>query len=247
MTTVPTIGFDRRIKLEWMERAAALALLGSPPKDIRSNLHDVLSNEVQVEKTAGIEGREKSVRLIIRIWVSPRDEIRALHREGLELFTRLPVPEHLPLHWGMTMAAYPFFGTVAESVGRLLRLQGSAGAAQVQRRMREQFGDRQFVERPTRHVLRTFIDWSVLQESGQKGVYEPGHAELIDDVQVKRWLIEATLVSNDSRPLPLRSLANAPALFPFSLGSITPGVVIDSGRLDVFRQGVDEDMVSLRV
>ena len=35
------------------------------------------------------------------------------------------------------MAVYPFFGTVATVVGRLLRLQGTAGASQVQRRIRE--------------------------------------------------------------------------------------------------------------
>src|SRR5205807_3397044 len=52
----------------------------------------------------------------------PRDD-------GLDHFRRLAVDDHLAVHWGMSMAAYPFFGTVAEATGRLIRLQGSAGAA----------------------------------------------------------------------------------------------------------------------
>jgi len=247
VSTAPTIGFDRRIKLEWLERAAALVLLGGTARDVRDNLHDILRDEVQPHTNAGKEGREKSVRLIMHIWVSPRDELRSLRCGALEHFSRLPSAEHLPLHWGMTIAAYPFFGTVAEAVGRLLRLQGSAGAAQVQRRMREQFGDRQFVERPTRHILRTLIEWDVLKESGDKGVYQPGLLHPIDDVKLKVWLVEATLLSNGSRPVPLRAVSNAPALFPFAVGPITPGTVAGNERLDVFRQGVDEDMVSLRV
>jgi len=247
VSTAPTIGFDRRIKLEWLERAAALVLLGGAARDIRGKLHDILRDEAQADSNAGREGREKSVRLIMHIWVSPRDELRSLRCGALEHFSRLPSVEHLTLHWGMTMAAYPFFGSVAEAVGRLLRLQGSAGAAQVQRRMREQFGDRQFVERPTRHVLRTFIDWGVLKESEEKGVYQPGLLQPIDDTQLKVWLVEATLLSNGSRPLPLRTISNASALFPFTVDPIAAGTVTGNERLDVFRQGVDEDMVSLRV
>ena len=46
------------------------------------------------------------------------------------------------VHWCMCMAVYPFFSKVAEATGRLLRLQGTVAAAQVQLRVREQLGER---------------------------------------------------------------------------------------------------------
>jgi len=52
-----------------------------------------------------------------------------------------------------------------------LRLQGSAAAAHVQRRVREQYGERETVSRAARRVLRSYLDWGVLQETGAKGVY----------------------------------------------------------------------------
>ena len=69
------------------------------------------------------------------------------------------------------MAVYPFWSSVATQVGRLLRLQGSAAAAQVQRRIREQYGERETVARRARYVLRSYLDWGVLQETGAPGVY----------------------------------------------------------------------------
>ena len=56
------------------------------------------------------------------------------------------------VHWCMCMAAYPFFGTVADATGRLLRLQGTAAAAQIQRRLRERLGERETVARAARRV-----------------------------------------------------------------------------------------------
>ena len=75
------------------------------------------------------------------------------------------------VHWCMCMAVYPFFGTVAEATGRLLHLQGTAAAAQVQRRVREQLGERETVSRAARRILRALVDWGVLVETVNKGIY----------------------------------------------------------------------------
>ena len=75
------------------------------------------------------------------------------------------------LHWGMVLAVYPFWGEVALRTSRLLRLQGSAAAAHIQRRIREQYGERETVSRAGRRVLRSYGDWGVLKGSGARGVY----------------------------------------------------------------------------
>ena len=69
----------------------------------------------------------------------------------------------------MALAAYPFWGAVAAQTGRLLRLQGTVAAAQVQRRIKEGYGERDTVSRAARRVLRSFIDWRVLTDTATKG------------------------------------------------------------------------------
>ena len=86
----------------------------------------------------------------------------------------------LLVHWCMCMAVYPFFGTVADAVGRLLRLQGTASAAQVQRRLRERYGERETVARAARRILRAYIDWGVLQETEEKGLYRGASTHVVD-------------------------------------------------------------------
>ena len=78
------------------------------------------------------------------------------------------------LNWGMTIAAYPFVGSVGEALGRLLKLQNEARRTDVQRRLREQYGDRDFVNRITRYVISSFLDWGVIAETKDGGVYIPG-------------------------------------------------------------------------
>ena len=69
----------------------------------------------------------------------------------------------------------------AEATGRLLHLQGTAAAAQVQRRAREQLGERETVSRAARRILQAFVDWGVLLETNEKRIYRGASKRVIDD------------------------------------------------------------------
>ena len=179
-------------------------------------------------------------------WATLSRSVKLLRDDGLELLRRLPKQDRLPVHWGMTAAAYPFFGSVAETVGRLVRLQGSVAATQVQRRIREQFGERETVARAARRVLRCFVDWSVLLETADKGVYAAAPVRTVEDTQVAAWLVEAMLTANDSGVAGVRAVTQGPALFPFTLDPLRAADLTTSGRLELVRQGLDDDLVALR-
>jgi hypothetical protein len=136
---------------------------------------------------------------------------------------RLPLADHLAVHWGMTMAVYPFVGVIAEAVGRLLRLQGSCAAVQVQRRIREQLGERETVARAARRVLRCCIYWGVLQETAEKGVYYAVPVRSVTDKKLAAWLIEGRLLASGSHAAPLKAIVQSPALFPFIIGPLSIG------------------------
>lgn len=240
------IGFNQRIRLEWLERTSALVLAGASKEEIVATLRALLRDQISVGGDAERSNREKSITILLKTWVTVQPGLQAFRDEGLEHLARLPMQDHLPLHWGMAMAAYPFFGSVAEVVGRLLRLQGAVPAQQAQRRMREQLGERETVARAARRVLRCFVDWDVLRDTEHKGVYSAAPLRPVKDPLVKAWLLEAALRASAVNSAPLRALAQSPALFPFALDAPNGAALEASGRVELFRQAVDEEVVALR-
>jgi hypothetical protein len=240
------IGFSQRIQLGWLERTASLLLRGHTRDEIQTALQELLRDQLSVGRTAQRGNREKAISILQKIWVTVPKELEPFRDEGLAHLNRLPLADHLAVHWGMTIAVYPFVGVVAEAIGRLLRLQSSCAAALVQRRVREQLGQRETVARAARRVLRCFIDWGVLRETKEKGVYHAVPVRSVIDKKLAAWLVEATLLASDSHVAPLKAVAQSPMVFPFSIGLLGMGYLEGSDRLEWFCQGLDEEMVMLR-
>lgn len=246
------IGFSQRVRLEWLEQTANLILAGNDKAAVNDALQDLLKDKVSVGGQAKGCNRDKVISILRTVWMTPREEIIALRDDGLNfLITQSSSlsPHHLSvaIHWGMVMAVYPFWSGVATQTGRLLRLQGSAAAAQVQRRVHEQYGERETVSRAARRVLRSYLDWDVLQESGSNGIYAAGIALSIEDPQLIAWLAEASLHARANGSAPLKDLIASPSFFPFRIKPVhAESLVAASSRLDLFRHGLDNDLIMLR-
>ncbi|RLB65847.1 MAG: hypothetical protein DRH04_10050 [Deltaproteobacteria bacterium] len=241
------IGFSQRIRLEWLERTANLVLAGNSETSIYRALQELLEDKLSIGGNAKRGTREKAITILMKIWVRASGEIHSLQNHGLKLLSILPREKHIAVHWGMAMAVYPFWGAVAAQVGRLLRLQGTAAASQVQRRMREHYGERDTVSRAARRVLRNFVDWGVLKETSGKGIYTQGISRTINHVELIAWLAEAFLHAHPNGSVALRTVLDSTSLFPFDLSPISADhLVAVSERLDTLRHGLDQDLIMLR-
>ncbi|MCL4514304.1 MAG: hypothetical protein M1379_01715 [Firmicutes bacterium] len=241
------IGFSQRVRLEWLEQTTNLVLAGNDRSAIFAALQDLLQDKVSVGGEAERGNREKIISILLKVWVNAPGELEALRASGLELVRHLPRTHQIAVHWGMVMAVYPFWAAVAGCVGRLLKLQGSAAAAHVQRRILEQYGERQTVSRAARRVLRSYVDWGVLKETGTKGVYRQGLSLMVDDPGLASWLVEASLHARSSDTATLKALLESPSLFPFLFQPESMKRMLSaSPRLEVLRLGLDEDAVVLR-
>ncbi|RMH03678.1 MAG: hypothetical protein D6704_12255 [Nitrospirae bacterium] len=241
------IGFSQRIRLEWLERTANLVLAGIDERSIYSALQDLLEDKLSVGGNAVRGNREKAISILMKIWVHPPHDLHVLQREGLSLLSHLPRADHVAIHWGMAMAVYPFWGSVAAQVGRLLRLQGTAVASQVQRRVREQYGERETVSRATRRVLRSYVDWNVLRETAKRGIYSQGAIHSISHTELIAWLVEALLHAHPGGSVALATALHSTSLFPFEIQATSAeSLAAASGRLEVLRHGLDQEMLMLR-
>ena len=241
------IGFSQRIRLEWFEQTARLILAGNDKTKINDSLQDLLRDRVSVGGASIRGNREKVITILLKTWLTvPRDR-EMLRDEGLQIFQRLPPQNRIAVHWGMVLAAYPFWGSVAANTGRLLRLQRTAAAMHVQRRVREQYGERETASRAARRVLRSFIDWAVLNETQDKGVYEPGQQYLVEEPALIAWMIEASLYSHTNGSAAIRDLLASPSIFPFRLAHVSAERLASlSPRLEILGHGLGDDLAMLR-
>jgi hypothetical protein len=241
------IGFSQRIRLEWFEQTANLILAGKDKATINDSLQDLLQDKVSVGGKSVRGNREKVITILLKTWLTVPLELEKLRDDGLEILQGLPRKDRIAVHWGMTLAAYPFWGAVAAHTGRLLRLQGAAAAAHVQRRVKEDYGERETASRAARRVLRSFIDWGVLNETGDKGVYGQGEQYSVEEPKLITWMVEASLRARLNESAAINDLLVSPTIFPFRLAHISAEHVASlSPRLDKLRHGLDNDLVFLR-
>ena len=235
------IGFNRRVRAVWLKETLRLAAAGVALDEIEQMLKAQIA-----EDNEGKETIRKVFGYLNRVWLQPPGDCIVLRDEGLEMFRQHPDDKSsFLLNWGMCMAAYPFIAHVAEATGRLLRLQGEAQANQINVRIRERFGDRHFVYRSVRYNLSTFLEAGALQEGSKKGIYVRGSSMKPRNAKELSWLVEALLHAQDETNLPLQQISVHGALFPFDLTDLSMSTLKTNPRLDVFRHGLNENLVGL--
>lgn len=238
------IGFDRKIKLSWLDATVDWTAQGLPVAEIRSRLENLLEDQVAGEGTHSARG--KTITVLLHIWSLTPDQLTPLRDDALTLLRKRSGRDRLPLHWGMCISTYPFFRDVAATTGRLLGLQGKAALSQIIRRTVESWGERSTVTRAAQRVVRSLVAWRVLLETEERGIFAAApRIEISNGEGIGAWLIEAAISNSDRRARPLRSLLTSSAFFPFVL-RLSPRELAGSPRLEVHRQGLDEALVVLR-
>ena len=209
------VGFDRQIRLSWLDATADWAAQGLSTADIRTRLDRLLDG--QVAGSGPHSARGKTMTVLTHVWVLVPDTLGQLRNDGFNLLDVRSARDRLPLHWGMCLATYPFFRDVAETTGRLLALQGRATLSQIVRRATESWGARSTVVRATQRIVRSFVAWDALGETRERGVFVPATKIMVADSGLGSWLLGASVNSSNHGDHPLPELANATFLFPFDL------------------------------
>lgn len=239
-----TIGFDRKVQLGWLDATADWAAQGLPVSEIRSELEELLAEEVAGGSYRG--AREKTITVLLHIWVLAPENLVPLRDDGLALLRNRSGRDRLPLHWGMCIASYPFFRDVAATTGRLLALQGTAVLSQITRRMAEGWGERSTVIRAVQRVLRSLVLWGVIEETADRGVFAAAPKVVVERTDgVGPWLLEAGMSNCEKGTRPLAGILTDSALFPFTIHLLRREVERNT-RLEIYPEGLDTDLVVLR-
>lgn len=240
---INTVGFDRELKLKWLDATADFLLEGQSAKDILARLNALLEGELTDRGTRGAKG--KTITVLLHIWVKVPDIVKPLRDDAVKLIHQ-PDFNRLILHWGLCLATYPFFAFVVETIGRLSKLQGTFSSSHVHRRAREQYGERETVFRAVNRIIQSLIDWKIIKEANEKRIFEIEKPLPVKATLLTSWLIEAALISSGKKSAPLKAIVHSPSLFPFNIARANSRVIEESKRLEIFNHGLDEAIVILR-
>lgn len=235
-TSIPQIGFDRLIRLEWADMAMRIRA-GTANQDELDALLDEASLAKETKRKTGI--------VLNRLWIAPHPALKDFADRAVELRAEYPRTPAVVFSWGMAVSAYPFFGHVAENLGRLSALHGDCTTAEVHRRMRERYGERETILRATNRVLQSQVDWGVIRHGsdGKQILRErPTHLDAND---VAAWLVEAALRCV-GRPVPVATVMSTPVLFPFVAPEPLGFLLSSVSSLDIQDQGGGNQYISVR-
>ena len=237
------VGFDRKIRLSWLDATADWTAQGLSAADIRIRLDRFLDGEVAGGGTHTARG--KTITVLLHIWVLVPGEFLSLRSDGLDVLDGLEGSQRVIAHWGMCMATYPFFRDVAATTGRLLSLQGRASLSQIVRRVTEAWGARSTVPRAVQRVVRSFVSWGVLAETAVRGIFEPAPKIVVDQSGIAAWLLEAGLADAGLGGYPIHAVASDASYFPLDLRLSLPDIDRNP-RLEILHQGFDGPIITLK-
>lgn len=234
------IGFDRMIKIEWLDAVAGKMQNERDVKEMRGYLHNLLKNE-----HPAFEARRKTVSVLMRTWFLVPQEHIPMRDKALHIIDETSSQERLLIHWGMLLLAYPFFRDTVTIIGGLFSLQGKFSISQVFRKMEQSWGQRTTVKRAIRRVVRSLYEWGVIEETTEKGVYLPSAKvdTLASDLEL--WFIEAVLRSGTSDFIAFEHLHNMSCAFPFSL-SVSISDLFESGKFEISLQGLNKGIITAK-
>lgn len=237
------LGFDRKVRLRWLDAALLGAELGDGAPQLRARLRNVLRHDMAETGPGGAMG--KTLTVLLRVWGPATPALRGLREEALRLAAEVSEPDRLWLHWGMVLATHPFALDLVAYTGRLLRLQGEVSADEIHRRMNERWGSGTTVRRAVQRMLANLVEWGVLKPGSTRGAYTSAERRVAPSASVQVWMIEALLRAHGVAVMSLQQIESSPALFPFAL-RLTYPEMRQSERMELMRHGGDVDVFALR-
>jgi hypothetical protein len=245
------IGIKQDISHEALKKTASLLLLGLSASEIKAGLDDFLRTERKkyLKKEGSAETRGFAVQNLMKIWVLPPAELIAFRDDCLALFKDYQDKESAlkAINWAMISAVYPFWFNMARQIGRLLNLQELVTQAQIISRIKEQYGDRETVVRCALYVIRSFVNWGVLEDTVAKGCYRKVASLELSAFKMVFVLLESALyLSADGREM-LVNLTGNPAFFPFVLPPVSGELLArHCNRVEFFRSGPEDELLQLK-
>lgn len=196
---------DRALTVELLDVALRIASGGEPWTDQRRLLTVALRDRVSAQEAEG-----KTKKCLTRVWINPPEPAADMIEWAREHANE--VRDRRILHLGALIATFPFAGSVCADIGRSLALNGVADTADIRRKAKARWGDRESIAVGARKVYTTLRTFGVLKGGGAKAPLRAGETLNTDENNVA-WIAHALLLTRGAESIAESDLAHAPELF----------------------------------
>jgi len=225
------IGFDRNVRLDWLDATAGVSGETGDIEKVREYLHNYLT-----EYYPHYEARRKTITVLTRVWCRIPESDRPFRDEALVLLPALNQKDRVWLHWGLCLLAYPFFRDVVRMADRSLRYYGSFSRREIVQQMSVTWGERATLPRAVERVITSLYDWGIIVRGDKKDHYMYATSLSTRNREVEIWLLKAVVCANPKGSLSADKIHTIPEAFPFSF-SVSVSDVLTSGEFEVSQSG----------
>ena len=241
MSTAQRIGFGKKVRIDWLLLALRLRANAQDFTVARGELEELIA-----ATNPGKVAIAKIMSNVRQVVFEPAPEVRQFADNGVKLFQERGEIAALPVIWGLTITSYSFFGTCAETIGRLLKLHDEFTAAEMVRRLKEKTGDRAFVARVGRYNLSSQLDWGLVTYNAKSKRYGRGKAAKVSDPAMLGWLLEAVLRASNKTAMNQSQLLSSNLLSPFTITPMPMAQLAAANpRLQVIRESLNEELLAI--
>ena len=233
-----SIGFDRYIERPWLEQISKWVA----QEKKRDELHELVDDYL-VPFINGATSLRKTKNVLFGVWVNSSDENQPFKKQAIHLLQNCSNDERLAIHWGLSIASYPFFASLVRLIGRLLRLQDDIISKELVRRSVELHGDTESVRRATTRLLQSFGEWGVLIPESKSLFHSPKKI-VVNNPELVTWLLASVFFSSGKERMTMDEIVSDPAWFPFEIPQ-SSFQVNQSAILEIVHQNVGNTLISL--
>lgn len=233
------VGFNRNIKLEWLDATAAFCLEESNEQGVRDRLQSVLAYEINSSTNL-----RKTIAILVNIWHQFSEANPDLHREAVDLYgSTQVVSDRIWLHYGMVLLAYPFFYQTTAVIGRLSRYGDLITVPAIRNQLFSEIGQLGSLSEAANRIVYSLRDWGILEPGRERNSYVAKRQNFSSSQQrLEAWLLACCLMAQPVQEMPFADLLHLPALFPFQF-TISMDELRSYEFLEIQRQGLGWNMV----
>lgn len=203
------VGFDQKVLLHHLDFTA-----NHSKKYPRKEMYELLDGYLRNDIT-GAKSRKNAITMLMKIWYLVDEKMLPVRNKMLEVLASLTKDERILVHWGMTLAAYPFFKDVARELGKIFHLQDEVSSIVIGKRMKEAYGDRRRVEVATSAVLMSMKSWGIILLDNNRS-YRLNTKIHIGNVELQAFIVQILLQVLENTSLQLDIVQNHTLFFPFT-------------------------------
>lgn len=201
------VGFSRNLKLQWLNKTVELVLDGLTEQDIKKQLTEYLSYEIESATNA-----RKTREILMHIWVYSNERTNKIRASALKLIKEYP-EQGLAVHWCMMLAVYPVFADMCKLIGRLSLFSDEITTAQLKQRLFDEWGERSTLFHSVDKLLATLKALNVL-ESEKPGKYRI-KKHRVSKPKLVMLMVYAVMLADGGGYYGFDELDSSEYLFPF--------------------------------